>query len=202
MADATTHDAPSPRASRLLLGLLLVLGTASSACTSATARAKRDWDLVQRESTPERLTARGEAFATWGDVTRAEQYFVAALRAGGNAKRLTERLIAVTVTDNRYPAALEYAEEYLAKHPADTRIRYAAATLHLLMGDRDGARAALGLVIRAWPHDPEAHFALAQLERDRGDALAADQQFRAYLRMKPGGPHAEAARAALLQVVP
>ena len=185
--------------------LVVVLGSvpASLGC-AATPHARMDQGIeaMRRESAPAELAARGEAFATLGDMTRAEQYFVAALKAGGEPGALVRRLVAVCVADGRYPVALEYADDYLRNHPNDLDVRYVAATLRGALGDVSGAREGLRAVIARKPRLADAHYALAQIEKGEGDVMAADASFRQYLRLEPAGPHAEVARANLMQSVP
>jgi hypothetical protein len=57
-------------------------------------------------------------------------------------------------------------------------------------------------VVELEPEDAKVRFSFAVLLRDQcGDPEAADEQFRAYLRIDPGGEHAEEARASLLKPV-
>jgi len=174
----------------------------ATGCASQRQDMHRGLETMRRESTPSELEARGEAFAALGDMTRAEQYFVAALKAGGEPGALVRRLVAVCVADGRYPVALEYAEDYLRNHPNDADVRYVTATVRAALGDVEGARQSLRSVLASRPELVDAHYALAIIERDGGDAMAADEQFRHYLRLSPNGPRAEVARANLMQSVP
>lgn len=181
---------------------LLVAGVCSAAsvgCAAAQPKIQRDLETMERESTPAQLVSRGEAFAAVGDMTRAEQYLAAAMRAGGNRDVLTRRLVAVCVADNRYPAALEYAEDYLRKHPGGTDMRFASAAIRRALGDTRGARNELGQLLRAQPNFADAHFVLAQVDRDEGDFMGADAEYRNYLRFAPKGEHVDEARENLLR---
>ena len=109
-------------------------------CASSQSKIQHDLATMQRESKPDRLTARGEAFAAVGDMTRAEQYFVAAVKGGGDPGRLVRRLIAVCVADGRYPAALEYADDYLRKYPNDAEVKYAGTTLRQVINNPDAGQ--------------------------------------------------------------
>lgn len=157
---------------------------------------------MKAESDPKQLAARGDSFASVGDMTRAEQYYVAALRSGGEAGSLVRRLVAVCVADGRYPVALDYADDYLRTHPGDIDVRYVAGTLRIASGDEMRGREELRRVIAAKPDLGDAHFALAMLDKDKGDVMAADAEFRAYLRVMPNGQHADVARANLMRSVP
>jgi Flp pilus assembly protein TadD len=186
-----------------LLSLGLAIAGAPGCAKSPQQKAKQDLDLIQRETTPARLQARGDAAAMSGDLTRGEQYFVAAIKAGGDERVLTKRLLVVCISGNRYSAAAAYAEEYLHKHPGDTDVRYALSTVYIGLGELTRARDGLRLVIEQRPDIAEAHYALASVLRDTGESLLdADKQFREYIRLSPNGEYAEAARASLLKSVP
>jgi Tfp pilus assembly protein PilF len=177
--------------------LAVALLWASSSCASATplpeTPARPDAARDSRE-----LVAKGNAAAAMGDMTRAEQYFVTALRAGADEQRILMRLLVVCVSDQRYAVAAAYAEQYLYRHPGDAAISQAAATLHLALGERARARHLLEAVLAQEPAWPEPHFALASLLRDAGDLSdAADRHDLEYLKLAPRGPLAEVARARL-----
>jgi tetratricopeptide (TPR) repeat protein len=179
-----------------------ICATGSFGCAAPQSKMQRGIEVMQAESAPDQLAGRGDSFAAVGDMTRAEQYFVAALRSGGEPAPLVRRLIAVCVADGRYPVALEYAEEYLRKHPSDVDVRYAAATLRVAIGDEKRAREELLRVLAARPSFADAHYAIALLDKDKGDVMAADAEFRAYLASAPDGEHAEVARANLMRTIP
>lgn len=187
----------------LPLATLLAIACATGCGPSQKQKAKDDLAVIQRETTPERLQKRGEISAMSGDFTRAEQYFVAAIKAGGDARILTKRLLVICTNDGRYPAAASYGDDYLREHPGDTEIRYAVATVYLALGDVQQARSELTRVVAERPDIADAHFALASVLRQQGEALLdADVQFREYIRLEPKGQYAEAARASLLKSVP
>jgi tetratricopeptide (TPR) repeat protein len=182
--------------------IALALG---SGCASQTREQNvvKDMEAVRRETTPDRLQSRGEAAAAVGDLTRAEQYFVAALKAGGDDRVLTRRLLVVCAGDGRYPAAAVYGEEYLRKHPGDTEVRFALSTVQLALGELQPAREGLERVVSERPDLADAHYALATILREEGEQLAdADRHLREYIRLRPDGQYVEAARASLLKSVP
>lgn len=188
----------------VLLGMFMVIAEAATGCANSTSGGALNEGIatMRSESKPAELERRGEAFAAIGDMTRAEQYFAAALKAGGDAGALVRRLIAVCVADGRYPVALEYAEDYLRNHPRDVEVRYAAATVHAALGDVEGALQGLRSVIAERPTLADAHYAVAQIEKGEGDVMAADASFRRYLALVPKGERADVARANLMQTVP
>jgi tetratricopeptide (TPR) repeat protein len=172
-------------------------------CASAPAqRLQADVHTFQDEQAPAKLTARGRAFAAMGDTTRAREYFDAALEAGGDERELAPLLLTVCVRDGRYRLAIEYAEQYLRKHPRDERMRFVLGTLRAGVGEPLAAEAAFVRVIQQNPEQPDAQYALAVLLRDqRGDLLGADRHFRAYLKLAPEGEHSEEAKSSLVQVL-
>jgi FimV-like protein len=190
---------------RRLVAVLAALTSAScvSACgPSNQQKAALDMEVIRAATTPQHLQARGESAAMSGDLTRAEQYFVAALRAGGDERVLTKRLFVVCVTDGRFPAAANYGEDYLRRHPSDTDIRYALATVYIALGDTSMARSALEQVVEERPGLADAHYALATVLRAEQESLLdADRHLREYIRLEPNGQYAEAARASLLKSV-
>ena len=180
----------------------LAWAIATMGCAAPQSKMQSGVEAMKAESSPEQLAARGDAYAAVGDMTRAEQYFAAAMRSGGEPARLVRRLVAVCAADSRYPVALEYADDYLRKHPADVDVRFAAATLRVAVGDEARARQEIAMVLAAKPGFGDAHSTLALLEKSNGDPMAADAQFRAYLAASPNGEHVEVARENLMRAVP
>lgn len=181
---------------------ILLTAALLAACASKSAEMRANLDTFNSERTPDKLLARGRAFAALGDTTRAEEYYAAALEAGGNEKEIMRLLLEVCVRDGRYRAAIEYAKPYVQRHPDDVRCRYVLGTLYQAVSEPKSARSELEVVVRTMPDEPDPHFALATLLRDdERDLVAAESQFREYLRLAPNGNHAEEARASLLRVV-
>jgi tetratricopeptide (TPR) repeat protein len=187
-----------------LRALSIALAALAAACAPTQRQvAERNVRLVQEESTLARLQAKGDAAAATGDMVRAEQYFAAAMRAGGDDGFLTRRLLIVCSSDGRFPAAQSYGEDYLRRHPSDTEVRYAVATVYIARGELAEARMALEQVISEKPEMADPHFALATVLRDEGDsAVEVDRQLREYIRLDPEGRFSETARAGLLKSVP
>jgi predicted Zn-dependent protease len=187
---------------RVAIGLVMVGGSVVLAGCGASAAPslKANALMVQRESTPDILMGRGDAFASVGDSTRAEQYFAAALAGGGDSSQLTRRLIRVCVSDQRFHSAILYAENHLRRFPSDYAVRFVLATVLAGIGDTAAAQQNLELLARETPEDADVHFALAVLLRESGhDALGADKEFRLYLKYAPGGVNAAHAQASLLK---
>lgn len=188
-----------PHQIRVCLSVIVAAGVLSTACGKSALPPPRDQEAVRKESARQ-LIERGDASAAIGDMIRAEQYFVSALKAGGNERKLVRRLLVVCAADQRYPAAAEYAERYLHRYPNDVDLRFAAASIQLAVGNTRRARELLDSVLRERPDWAEAHYALASMMRSVGEpALLADQHDLQYLKLAPHGPLAETARARLSQ---
>lgn len=179
---------------------LFVVAVASSAGCMAPpgARVQASLHSFQREQSPERLLSRGRAFAAVGDTTRAQEYFKAALDAGADDREVTPGLVSVCVRDGRYRLAVEYAQNFLLRHPGDFGMRFVLGTLLLALGEASAAETELRRVVLAAPQNPNAHYALAVVLRQRSAAPRAwEPHFRTYLRLSPDGEHAEEARSAM-----
>jgi Tfp pilus assembly protein PilF len=186
---------------KLRTGLAL-LALVACGPPSQGAQVQENVRTFKAEQRADRLVAAGKAFASVGDLTRAEQYFAAAIEAGGDDAKILPMLLSVCVQDGRYRVAITYAETYVRKHPDDVRVRFVLGTMYQGIGESARAKEELERVVDARPKEPQAHFALAVLMRDEGDRAAADRHFREYLRLAPQGAHAAEARASLLKSVP
>jgi len=179
---------------------LVGCGTGRSA---AGAKLEENLAVMQREEKPELLVDRGKAFAQAGDMTRAEQYFAAALERGADASAVMPLLVRVCVAERRYRVAIDYAEEHLRRHPTDTPLRFLLGSLYLGVGETGTARAHLEQAAREDPKNADVRFALGVLYRDEvEDRATAHDHFAAYLELAPRGPHAAEARGSLLKTVP
>jgi tetratricopeptide (TPR) repeat protein len=186
-----------------IVGCLLASLAFSACATTREARRQRDEEALKKDSDPKQLAVYGEVSAAAGDMTRAEQYLVAALKAGGDEKAIVPRLLAVCIADQRYPGALDYAETYLRRHPSDTDVRFVAASIYAAVGDTARAREGFERVVAERPNLAEAHYGLATVLRQVGsEPVTADRHYREYLRLQPDGAYAEAARDHLLKSVP
>ncbi len=184
-----------------LVVLLAVLSTTACAAKPSD-RVARDVSVVRAERSPDKLVARGAAFADVGDLTRAEQYFAAALEAGADPSVVLPKLLRVCITSGNHLAAIHYATPLLQRHPDDANLRFVVAELRTVTGDTEGARADLEKVVEITPDEPAPHFAYGRLLKDQvRDAVAADREFREYLRLAPEGEHADESRSSLLKVV-
>jgi Tfp pilus assembly protein PilF len=183
---------------------LVLIVTLTAACApKPDAKIVTDVKAMEKERTPNKLLEKGRAYASVGDLTRAEQYLSAALDAGADSSDVLPILLRVCIAAKRYQVAIDYAAPVLQKHPDDYRLRFVVASLRENVGDAKVAREELESIVTAAPSEPDPHYALAVILRDDArDVVGADAQFREYLRLAPGGSHAEEARASLLKVVP
>ncbi len=186
-----------------MIGGVVLLVACGPGCAAPGSEVKSQIEVVQREQSWEKLFARGRAFAQVGDFIRAEQYLSMSLDAGGDGRKILPILMAVCVESKKYRVAIDYGNVYLKQEPGDVRLRHLVGTLHLVLGETQQARESFEEVLRRDPNQPETHYALAVLLRDEEhDLVAADRQFREYLRLSPAGAHAPEARASLLKSVP
>jgi tetratricopeptide (TPR) repeat protein len=163
---------------------------------------QQDIAAANAQKTPEKLFERGKAFHQVGDLTRAEQYYAAAIQEGADPKEVLPLLMRVCIEGKRFRVAIEYAEPYLKKHPADWKLRLLVAALYGGIGEPGVERAELEQVLAVNPNEPTGHYALAVLLRDEyGDVVGADAHFREYLRLDPQGDHADEAKAGLLKTI-
>lgn len=191
------------RTAALLTCFALAASALTGCAKTAGEQLHANIDEMNKEHTPEKLWERGKAFASIGDYTRAEEYFMAAMDAGGSSRKIMPMLVRVCVADNRLRSVVQYSEPYLAKYPDDTSTRFVYGTVLYAVGDYSRAKDELVRVAIEKPEFADAHFALALSERELGQHLEADVQFREYLRVAPRGSHAAEAQELLLkQMVP
>lgn len=188
---------------RALVGFAVAsLAVASGCAPKPESRIGHDVQIVKEENTPDKLFERGKAFHSVGDLTRAEQYYVAAMQQGAPEQKVLPLLMRVCIDSSRYQVAIEYALPVLKKHPQDFRLRLLVASLYSAIGQPAVAREHYEKVIEQSPDDAMAHYALAVILRDDfKDRAGADKHFREYLRVAPEGPHAEEAKGSLLKSV-
>jgi tetratricopeptide (TPR) repeat protein len=186
-------------------GLAVAIGLATSAAGcggTPGAHVERGVATIRREETADKLLARGRAFASVGDYTRAEQYLSAALDETPDQSLVLPDLLRVCIESKRYRVGITYATPWLQRHPKDTSLRFVVAALRASIGDAAGARAEFDRLVADEPNDANAHFAYAMLLRDQlGDVAHADREFREYLRLEPRGDHTEEATGSLLKAV-
>lgn len=163
----------------------------------------RDADTVARTLTsPQELERRGQAWEAHGDLTRASEYYEAAVRAGADERTLVPALMRVYTASRRYRRAITAGERWLRQAPESVELRFLVATLLAAIGETTRAKAHFEEVLKQRPQMAAGHYSLAVLSRDLGAPVEADAHFREYLRIEPRGSHAAEARASLLERVP
>lgn len=178
----------------------LALGLAACAHTTPV---ERQLEAVREEQTAEKLLARGRAFASVGDFTRAEQYLAAAIDAGAPVADALPLLMRVCIAEQRYRAAINHGLPHLNKQPDDYKLRFVLGSLYATIGENTMAWEHLKKVAKEEPNHAEVQFAMGMLALEaEGDVVTADSHFREYLRLEPTGAHAAEARSHLLRSMP
>ena len=193
----------TPRRTHVIWALLAWSVLALGCMRTEGAELRDGMKVVARERDPKRLQRAAQAFATLGDFGRAAQYDLAALEQGGDERTIVPELVDFYVHDKQYRAAVFECQKYLRKHPQETMLRFLLANLVAALGEPAAAKKELERVLREEPANANAHYALAVILRDDGsDLSSADDHFREYLKLSPGGSHADEAKGSLLQRMP
>lgn len=159
-----------------------------------------DPNAPERNSTL--LLEHGRGYAQLGDHLRAQQYFAASIKAGADEKVAVPLLLRACVAQKNYRLAIEYAEQSLARHPKNARLRFLTGALHGMLGENAKARVNLVRAAKELPKDAEVQFSVGVFFRDEaGDIVASDGYFRKYLELDPEGEHVEEAKASLMEKI-
>ena len=151
---------------------------------------------------PAVLVQAGEVFAANGDFTRAQQYFAAAITAGGKSSVILPHLLKACISAGDLRLAAEYAENELSRRPDDAHLRFLTGALQAQIGNRPGARQHLSQAAKELDKDANVQFSVATFFRDdMQDRIEADPYFRDYLKLAPKGEHAAEARGSLMERV-
>lgn len=151
---------------------------------------------------PSALAEQGEAYAANGDFTRAQQYYAAAIAAGGKSKAILPQLLKACIAAGDLRLATEYAETELSRDPEDAHLRFLTGALQAQVGNRPGARSHLVQAAKELQKDADVQFSVATFFRDdMNDRIEADPYFREYLRLSPKGEHAAEARGSIMERV-
>ncbi len=121
-----------------------------------------------------------------------EEVLRTALRHAPGTGALHHALGLVLVRLGRESEALESLARAAVLSPDDPRLSYVHGVALLSAGKPDGARAALERALERHPFDREILFALALLERDRGERAQALALARRLAAVWPGDPEARA----------
>lgn len=170
--------------------------------------------------------AQGERYLEASDLTRAEQYFVSAMRQGHDTEACVRALLITTLRASRLRSALLYAEPELQARPGNVALRGLVASIHMALGDFAAAERELRRALLLDERRPENHYLLALVLAHRGQRVRGQaggetnheasepasqlmpepapesapesvQAFRRYLELAPAGLHADEARAVL-----
>lgn len=180
---------PHHRSARSLALLLLL---AVSACTNSQLE-PRSADTTRSEQAPaaSALFELGEGQARQGDNLRAEQYLLAAQRAGYPARRVLPVLLSVCLAQGRLRSALGHAEPYLRDHPHDHRLRQLVAAIYLGLGEvARGFRELQRVEEQAPSYAPAKYLLGVVADESFADTQAAQHYFEQYLQLDPHGEHA------------
>jgi tetratricopeptide (TPR) repeat protein len=151
---------------------------------------------------PAVMMEHADAFAENGDFTRAQQYYSAALAAGGKSNVVLPKLLKACIASGDLRLAAEYAEQELAHQPDDAHLRFVTGALHAQIGNRAAARDHLARAAAQLKQNAKVQFSVATFFRDDlQDRVEADPYFREYLRLAPNGEHAAEARGSLMERV-
>lgn len=181
----------------LSMGVCLVL---MSGCGRPAGQTAADQPhKVREDRDPVKLVAQGKAYFEMGDSLRAQQYFAAAIKSGGDEQAIFPHLLRACIAAKNYRLAVEYAESSLAKHPEDAHLRFLTGALMGELGDTARSREHFERAAEELPSDPEVQFTVGVFFRDNAaDVVNADRYFQKYLALAPKGPHAEEARGSLM----
>lgn len=148
------------------------------------------------------LLKQGDAYAEGGDFTRAQQYFAAAMSAGGDSQVILPRLLRSCIAAGDLRLASEYAETELSHRPDNAHLRFLTGALQAQTGNRPAAREHLVQAARELRSDADVQFSVATFFRDdMQDKVEADPYFREYLRLAPKGVHVAEAKGSLMERV-
>ncbi len=151
---------------------------------------------------PTVLVEHGKTFAERGDFTRAQQYYAAAIAAGGKSEVILPQLLKACIAGGDLRVATEYAENELSRNPDDAHLRFLTGALLAQIGNRPDARSHLVQAAKQLDKDANVQFSVATFFRDdMHDRVEADPYFREYLKLSPRGEHAAEARGSLMERV-
>jgi hypothetical protein len=190
--------APWPTA-RLWLGTMAVVTGAMvlTGCGASAAEAPPPGDALDTIEAAQ-LFHFGNQLAESGDSIRAEQYLSAAMARGYPEGEVIPRLMEVCVQASRLSAALSYAEPYLDRHEREWPLRMLVATIQMSLNHTSTARVNLERVLEQVPDEPEPHYLMGVLLRDRlSERAASNEHFARYIELAPDGRHVSEARLSI-----
>ncbi len=182
------------RRSSILLSLLLAGGALACGPPPPPSEAGTGGPRDPVDALPvEQLVERGHRFTAVGDLTRASQYYEAALQRGAEPLQVEPALVEVLVRQGRLGHARQRAERHVRRFPEAWRMRVVLATILEAQGEPEKAVDQLRRALRTAPRAPLPHFLLGTLLA-RGDGAGSQEEARAvferYLTLAPDGRHA------------
>jgi tetratricopeptide (TPR) repeat protein len=186
---------------RIFSTLAVLTALCAAGCGAPMNRAPKNTGTSPLKD-PALLVQQGEVFASSGDFTRAQQYYAAAIAAGGKSSAILPHLLKACISSGDLRLASEYAENELARSPDDAHLRFLTGALQAQIGNRPAARDHLVRAATQLKADPGVQFSVATFFRDdMQDRIEADPYFRDYLSLAPKGEHAAEARGSLMERV-
>jgi len=190
---------------RTIVLLLAAFGLAAcQGCAAAKAKAPGPSPAAALSplKDPVLLAEQAAALAEAGDTMRAEQYYLAALAAGGSSKSIVPRFLKTCVESGQLRLAVEYMRPALSADPDNAHLQFLAGAIYAQLGDRAAARESLVRAADALKDNAEVQFAVGTFFRDDlGDRVGSDTYFRRYLEVAPKGEHAAEAKASTMERV-
>lgn len=187
---------------RLITLLVATVALAATGCGANAIEQKKPSAAMSPLKDSALLAQQGEQYAEAGDFTRAQQYYAAAIAAGGKSSVILPHLLRACIAAGDVRLASEYAETELSRNPDNARLRFLTGALHAQVGNRETARKHLMQAASDLKDDPKVQFSVATFFRDDlKDVVGADPYFREYLRLAPRGEHAPEARGSLMERV-
>ncbi len=182
------------RRSSILLSLLLAGGALACGPPPSPSGAGAGDPQDPVDALPvAQLVERGRRFTAVGDLTRASQYYEAALQRGAEPREVEPALVEVLVRQGRLGHARQRAERHVRRYPDAWRMRVVLATILEAQGEPERAIDQLRRALRTAPDAPLPHFLLGTLlaRGDRTDRLEeARAALQRYLALAPDGRHA------------
>lgn len=129
------------------------------------------------------------------DWNRAEQYLLASQTHGMSEERVTPKLVDVCIKASRYRAALQYAEQFVQRHPDRPSMVLLMATLQMAVGELMRAKSGFEHLLILEPDNADGHYLYATLLRDRlAETKEASKHYSKYVQLSPDGEHAAESR--------
>jgi len=192
-AIALEPNALEPR--EALSRLYLTEGKASDA-EGVLKQAKRDLP-----HNPDSFLALSNFYFTTGAIDKAVDEYHALYRERGGDALVKKKYIQLLIAAKRYDEARSLDEEILKGNPYDDDALVYRSQMQLNTGDVSNAAQTLETVVKDFPNNIQAHYALGVAFEKQGNLERAENEWREALRLDPDFIDAERsiANAAVLQ---